>query len=134
MITRQKAYKLRELILKISKYLDDSDALQGVELFPHWKADGSYEVGDRVSFEGILFKCLQAHDSQDTWTPSDSPSLWVRVDDPSIEFPEWVQPLGSTDAYPLGAKVSHLGKHWESMIDYNTYEPGVVGETIWKEV
>ena len=37
-------------------------------------------------------------------------------------------------AVRLGDKVSHLGKHWESMIDFNVYEPGVVGETIWKEV
>ena len=131
MITRAKAYKLRELILKISKHLDDSDALQGIELFPKWKADGSYEVGDRVSFEGTLYKCLQNHDSQDTWNPSDSPSLWVRVDDPSVEYPEWVQPLGSTDAYRLGDKVSHNGKHWISTIDYNTYEPSVYG---WDEV
>ena len=131
MITRQKAYTLRQLILKVSKYLDDSDALDGIELFPHWSSEKSYEVGDRVSYEGILFKCLQNHDSQDTWTPSDSPSLWVRVDDPSIEFPEWVQPLGSTDAYRLGDKVSHLGKHWISTIDFNTYEPSVYG---WDEV
>ena len=131
MITRQKAYKLRELILKISKYLSDDDALDGVELFPHWKSDGSYEVGDRVSYNGILFKCLTAHDSQDTWTPSDSPSLWVRVDDPSVEYPEWVQPLGSTDAYPLGAKVSHLNKHWISDYDNNIWEPSIFG---WSEV
>lgn len=131
MITRQKAYKLRELILKISKYLDDSDALDGIELFPHWSSEKSYEVGDRVSYEGILFKCLQAHDSQDTWTPSDSPSLWVRVDDPSVEFPEWVQPLGSTDAYPLGAKVSHLNKHWISDYDNNIWEPSIFG---WSEI
>lgn len=131
MITRAKAYKLRELILKISKHLSDDDALQGVELFPHWSSEESYEVGDRVSFDGILFKCLTAHDSQDSWTPSDSPSLWVRVDDPSEEYPEWVQPLGSTDAYPLGAKVSHLDKHWISTIDFNVYEPSVYG---WDEV
>lgn len=131
MITRAKAYKLRELIEKICKYLSDDDALQGVELFPHWKSDESYEVGDRVSYEGTLFKCLTAHDSQDSWTPSDSPSLWVRVDDPSIEFPEWVQPLGSTDAYPLGAKVSHLNKHWISDYDNNIWEPSIFG---WSEV
>ena len=131
MITRQKAYKLRELILKISKYLSDDDALDGIELFPHWSSEKSYEVGDRVSFDGILFKCLQNHDSQDTWTPSDSPSLWVRVDDTSIEYPEWVQPLGATDAYRLGDKVSHNGKHWISAIDFNTYEPSVYG---WDEV
>ena len=131
MITRAKAYKLRELILKISKYLDDSDALDGIELFPHWSSEKSYEVGDRVSYNGILFKCLMAHDSQDTWTPSDSPSLWVRVDNPSIEYPEWIQPLGSTDAYSLGAKVSHLNKHWISDYDNNIWEPSVFG---WSEV
>lgn len=131
MITRQKAYTLRQLILKISKYLDDTDALQGVELFPHWSSEKSYEVGNRVSYNGILFKCLTSHDAQDTWTPSDSPSLWVRVDDPSVEYPEWVQPLGSTDAYPMGAKVSHLGKHWISIVDNNIWEPSVYG---WNEV
>ncbi len=131
MITRAKAYKLRELIEKISKHLSDDDALQGIELFPHWSSEKSYEVGNRVSFEGTLFKCLQNHDSQDTWTPSDVPSLWVRIDDPFVEFPEWIQPLGSTDAYPLGAKVSHLGKYWISTVDNNVWEPSVYG---WNEV
>lgn len=131
MISKQKAYKLRELIEKASVCLSDDDALEGVELFPHWASEKTYEVGDRVSYEGILFKCLQTHDSQDTWNPNDSPSLWVRVDDPSVEFPEWVQPLGSTDAYPMGAKVSHLEKHWVSDYDNNIWEPSVFG---WTEV
>lgn len=129
MITRAKAYKLRELIIKASKILSDEDALEGVELFPHWSSEASYEVNERVSYNGTLFKCLTAHDSQASWTPTDSPSLWVRVT--IEEWPEWVQPLGSTDAYRLGDKVSHLDKHWISTIDYNTYEPSVYG---WDEV
>ena len=60
----------------------------------------------------------------------DSPSLWVRIDDPSQEWPEWVQPQGGTDAYPMGAKVSHGGKHWISDYDNNVWEPGVFG---WHE-
>lgn len=139
MITLEKAFKLRELIVKASASLSDTDALDGVELFSHWDGDGhvyhddkdpEYKQ-DRVSYDGQLYKCITAHTSQTTWTPTDSPSLWVRVDDPTIEFPEWVQPMGSTDAYAYGAKVSHNSKHWISTLDANVYEPGVYG---WDEV
>jgi hypothetical protein len=53
------------------------------------------------------------------------------VDDPSIEFPEWRQPVGATDAYTKGAKVSHKDKHWISDVDGNVWEPSVYG---WDEV
>ena len=89
-----------------------------------------YEVGDRRREGEELYKCLQAHTSQETWKPSVSPSLWVRIDDPSQEWPEWVQPQGGTDAYPMGAKVSHNDKHWISDYDNNVWEPGVFG---WHE-
>lgn len=92
-------------------------------------ADKDYVTGDRRRHEGLLYKCLMNHTSQPSWTPDVSPSLWVRVDDPSQEWPEWVQPLGSTDAYPKGAKVSHLERHWISDIDANVYEPSVYGWT-----
>lgn len=131
MIGREKARQLRKLIEKASASLDDTEALRGIELFSKWSDSANYEVGDRVRYEDILYKCLTAHDAQSSWTPSDSPSLWVRVDDPSIEFPEWIQPLGSTDAYPIGAKVSHNGKHWVSNYDSNIWEPGIFG---WDEV
>ena len=130
MITREHAYKLRELIVKSSASLSDTDALNGVELFPHWATDTAYEVGARASYEGTLYKCLTAHTSQASWKPDVSPSLWVRVDDPSIEWPEWVQPVGSTDAYAKGAKVSHNGGHWISDVDGNVWEPGVA---MWTE-
>lgn len=131
MITRQKALTLRRLIEKASSALSDADALEGIELFPHWDGDATdYAVDDRVSYNGILFKCLTAHTSQASWTPDVSPSLWVRIDDPAVEWPEWVQPVGSTDAYPMGAKVSHNGKHWISDYDNNIWEPGVFG---WHE-
>lgn len=131
MITREKAYELRRLIEEASKSLSDSDALNGIELFPHWKSEFEYIVNDRVSYNDILYKCLTAHTSQASWTPDVSPSLWVRVDNPAEEFPEWIQPLGSTDSYPLGAKVSHNNKHWISEYENNIWEPGVFG---WGEV
>ena len=121
--------KLRALILKASSSLSDTDALQGIELFDPWAADTDYVTGDRRRHEGLLYKCLMNHTSQPSWTPDVSPSLWVRIDDPSQEWPEWVQPLGSTDAYAKGAKVSHNDKHWISDYDFNVYEPGVYGWT-----
>lgn len=128
-MTREHALKLRELILKASISLDDESALQGIELFPFWKDDAEYQVGDRIRYNDILYKCVQAHTSQSSWTPDITPALWTEV---SIdEFPEWKQPLGSEDAYRIGDKVSHLEKHWISTIDYNVYEPSVYG---WDEV
>lgn len=131
MITKTKAYQLRRMIEKASVSLSDDDAFSVPELFPHWQTDTGYTVGDRVSYEETLYKCLLDHKSQASWTPDVSPSLWVRIDDPSQEYPEWVQPVGSTDAYALGAKVSHNGKHWISDYDNNVWEPGIYG---WHEV
>lgn len=131
MITRQKARTLRRHIEQASRSLADIDALDAVELFPNWSGDSlDYTVGDRVRYEDTLYKCLTAHVSQSTWTPPDSPSLWVRVDDPHVEWPEWVQPVGSTDAYMAGDKVSHNNKHWISDVDANVWEPGVA---MWHE-
>ncbi len=130
-ITPEQARQIRLLIQKAVASLMDQDALIAVFLFPHWKDTETYAVGDRVEYQDTLYKCLTAHSSQSSWTPDVSPSLWVRVDNPAEEWPEWIQPLGSTDAYPLGAKVSHNEKHWESTVDANVWQPGVYG---WNEV
>lgn len=129
MITKEKAQQLRALIEKAVRILSDEDALEGVELFPAWLNEHAYSVGDRIKYHEILYKCVQAHTSQSTWTPDLTPALWVRVT--IEEWPEWVQPIGAQDAYMLGDKVSHLEKHWVSTMDYNVYEPSVYG---WEEV
>lgn len=130
-MTTEKLNAVIEAIRYVRLNVDDETALTVQDLYPIFKADVNYSVGDRVNHNGILYKCLTSHTSQATWTPTDSPSLWVRVDDPSIEWPEWVQPVGSTDAYTQGSKVSHNDKHWISDVDNNVWEPGVYG---WSEV
>lgn len=129
MISTAEARKMRAEIEERAKELPDSTAYEVPYMFPQWKIK-DYQTGDRVQYEGNLYKCIQAHTAQSDWTPDVSVSLWVRVDDPSIEWPEWRQPTGAQDAYAMGAKVSHNGKHWISAIDFNTYEPGVYG---WDE-
>ena len=128
---REHAKRLRALIEQTAVNLTDTEALTGIELFPIWKEDGAYQTGDRVRYSDTLYKCLQDHTAQADWKPSEAVSLWVRVDDPSIEYPAWVQPVGAQDAYPKGAKVSHLEKHWISDVDGNVWEPSVYG---WTEV
>lgn len=128
-MTRGKAKQLRALIESLAITLDDATALTGVELFPAWATDTAYAVGDRVQYNGVLYKCVQAHTSQADWMPDATPALWVIV---SIEeWPEWIQPTGAHDAYDKDAKVSHNGKHWKNTMDANVYEPGVYG---WEEV
>ena len=125
-MTRGKAKTLRNLIEQLSITLDDATALTGVELFPPWKLI-AYSVGDRVQYNGTLYKCVQAHTAQSDWTPDATPALWVIVT--VEEWPEWVQPAGSHDAYAKDSKVTHNGEKWISSYDANIWEPGVYGWT-----
>ena len=103
---------------------------QATCLFPAWDGNGHYySVDDRVQYDGILWRCVQNHTSQETWTPTAAASLWSRSSDPTEEWPEWIQPTGGHDAYARGTKVSHKGKHWTSDVDGNVWEPGVYGWT-----
>lgn len=126
-----RARELRAQIEQLADTLEDSTALDYIELFPMWKEDIAYEVGARVRYADILYKCLQAHTSQSTWNPEDAASLWARVLIPDPEtIPEWIQP-DSTNPYMTGDKVTHNGKTWICNIDNNVWEPGVYG---WDEV
>ena len=57
------AQKLRPYIEKAASSLTDEDALEAVNLFPNWTEKTEYKVDSRVRYEGILYRCLQAHTS-----------------------------------------------------------------------
>ena len=130
-IKREQLYRLRRAIVAGSASLTDETASGVPELFPFWRPGEEYLAGKRVQFEGVLYKVLQNHISQDDWTPVAAPSLFARVliPDPEV-IPEWVQP-DSTNPYMAGDKVTHNGKTWVSDVDNNVWEPGVYG---WTEV
>ena len=125
--------------LSNNKFYTDAD-IEGVrknigeingEIFPEWNKDGyEYFAGERVSYNGLFYRCIQSHTSQIDWTPDKAVSLWANISDPAEEWPEWKQPAGAHDAYAKGDKVSHNEKHWISDMDANVYEPGVYG---WNE-
>lgn len=121
----ENARRMADSITLATSYLDDEQAESVTDLFPLWQTDTTYAIGDRRKYDGLLYRCVQAHTSQADWNPPAVPALWVRT---SIEeWPEWIQPTGAHDAYEKGAKVSHNGKHWINDIDANVYEPGVYG-------
>ena len=125
-----KAKRLRALIEALADFLEDEEALEGVELFQKWDSAVRYTAGQRVRYNGILYRCLQDHGAQPGWDPVSAPSLWARVliEDPDT-VPDWVQP-DSTNPYALGDKVRQLGRLWVSVVPENIWEPGVYG---WEE-
>lgn len=111
--------------------LTDEQAATVAVMFPAWKTETEYSAGDRVLYSGILYKVLQAHTSQETWTPDAAVSLFARVLLPEPDaLPAWEQPE-STNPYMTGDRVTHDGKAWVSTLDNNVWEPGVYG---WEEI
>ena len=102
-----------------------------VVLYETWQSGKRYEVGEKCIYLGNLYECIQAHQSQDDWTPALVPALWKKKGTPGTEYPDWVQPTGAHDAYAKGDKVTHKEKHWQSAVDANIWEPSVYG---WDEV
>lgn len=126
---------VREAMDKAGNMLTDEQAATVVSLYKEWESGIDYLGGERRTYNGNLYRCLQAHTAVKTWNPEDAPSLWAKVLIPNPDvIPEWEQP-DSTNGYSTGDKVTHNGKTWVSLVDNNTWEPGVTGtEALWTEV
>lgn len=122
---RSELFKIREMIEKASASLPDADAIEAAELFPAWAVGVAYSVGERVQYDGKLYKVVQAHTSQADWTPDKTPALYTEVAKPG-EIPVWKQPTGAQDAYNKGDKVWYPDVNttvYESVIDSNVWSP-----------
>lgn len=128
--------EFQTMLENITNSFTDEQALTYILLIPDWSPIKHYNVGDRVRQEGRLYKCITSHGSQMDWSPDVSPSLWTLVlIDPDIsEVQEWQQPE-STNGYSRGDRVIYNGIIYESVIDNNTWEPGIVGtESLWEVI
>lgn len=132
---RTELIKLRRLIEKASTSLNDDDALEAKELFPAWEIGKAYAVGERVYYNDKLYRCEQAHTSQEDWTPDLTPALWTDVAEPHT-IPVWRQPTGAQDAYNTGDRVWYPEENtsiYESTIDNNVWSPEAYPDG-WKVV
>ena len=121
-----KAKRLRATIEILAQNLDDEAAIDAVELFPNWAVGAEYAKDERVRYNGVLYKVLQSHTSQEDWTPDTAFSLFARVLIPEPEvIPVWEQP-DSTNPYMKGDKVYYPTAEddiYESVVDNNVWSP-----------
>lgn len=129
-MTKEQAIQFRKMMESHADSLSDEKILEVPVFVEHWKAGTTYKTGKRLNYNGIIYKVLQDHTSQNDWTPDVTPSLYAKVliSDETV-IPEWEQP-DSTNAYMAGDKVTHNEKTWISNVDNNVWEPGVYG---WNE-
>lgn len=114
----------KQQLKNITKLPADEKALDYILLFANWSVNKTYEEGERVRYGGILYKCLQTHNSQIEYSPKMAPSLWAQILKP--------QSWETNIKYPDGAQVVHNEIIYESQIDNNIWEPGAVGtDSVW---
>lgn len=61
--------------------VDDQTALRMREFYPEWQTGKEYAVGFKVQYNERLYRVVQAHTSQDGWTPEAVPALYEVIDE-----------------------------------------------------
>lgn len=122
------------LAMMQAESLSDDEALKVPALYPEWSGNAVvYPVGTRVLYNGTLYKAIETHTSSSVTSPIDSLQNWVKVLPSSSgeTAPDWER----GHIYNKGDRVTKYGCIYESTIDSNTYEPGVVGsESAWTQI
>lgn len=139
----QAVRELRRAIQLVLSTLDPEEhaetLLEVPTVFPAYEVGHAYKIKDVFSY-GVgavgapqLYQVLQAHTSAEQWSPDTATSLYKKIGVSSGGYPEWVQPLGATDAYNKGDIVSYKGGLYRSTIDSNVWAPDAYPAG-WEEV
>lgn len=131
--TVQAALELRKALQIFLSTLDaDANATEMMEVasvFPKYKVGKAYKTKEVFAYgeNGVgdpqLYQVLQDHTSAAEWTPDTAVSLYKPIGMTEEGYPEWVQPLGASDAYNTGDIVSYNGTLYESTMDGNVWSP-----------
>ena len=122
----------RLMVAKMITTLSDEEAESVSQFIPEWTVGESYAEDSIVRYRGSLYRLLKSMTAVAQYPPDVDTSTYKRIGEPNEDgiYP-WSQPLGATDAYMKGEKVTYDGKTWVSDIDNNVWAPGVYG---WSEV
>ena len=114
---------VKKMLSTETSELSDEDALDVAALFPTWasKIGQQVSVGERLWYDGKLYKVVQAHTPQSDWTPDVTPALYTEVS--IVEWPELVVPIPSTSPYMAGDKVTYNGQHYICKMDNCVWTP-----------
>lgn len=122
-MTRQHAYKLREMMHKAAVSLDDKDASTAAELFPRMKYDDSlipYQT--RINWHGVVkMAALDVWDREEN-NPDNAPALWsdLKYRDGIRIIPEVIT---AAEMFAKGEQGWWGEDLYESLIDANVYTP-----------
>lgn len=129
----QYALELRKALQIFLSTLDaDTDAenmLAVASVFPKYEVGKAYKTKDVFAYgenavgDAQLYQVLQDHTSAAEWKPDAALSLYKKIGVSESGYPEWVQPLGASDAYNTGDIVSYNGTLYKSTIDGNVWAP-----------
>lgn len=139
----QAALELRKALQLFLATLDaetrEADILEVPSVFPafqigkQYKAKEVFRYGENSVGDAQLYMVLQEHTSAEEWKPDEATSLYKKIGVTEGGYPEWVQPLGASDAYNKGDIVSYNGVLYESTIDENVWSPDEYPDG-WKSV
>ena len=77
----ENAQRIANSITLATSYLTDEQAGTVTVLFPLWQVGVLYKtIGERLQYNGKLYKVKQAHTSQADWTPDITPALYELID------------------------------------------------------
>ena len=77
---REKAYAILDAIKRLRETLTDEVALDYIAIYTDWVVGKELNAGERVEYEGKLYRVVQAHTAQADWTPNLLPSLFEPID------------------------------------------------------
>lgn len=80
-MTRNEAKRIRANIEKAATFADDQTALESVWMYPAWKPGMVCGSGQRLVYDGRLYKVIQAHTAQSDWTPDVTAAMFARIDE-----------------------------------------------------
>ena len=86
----ERAKQIRKMAMMNAETLEDAKAAEVPTLYPVWRAGEAVEVDDRRYYEpdGKLYKCRQAHTTQEGWEPPLTPAMWAVIDVAHAGTPE----------------------------------------------
>jgi len=112
--------------------LSDEELDAVSNLYRGWVVGEQVTVDDLRKYNGVLWKCIQAHTTQIDWTPDVVPALWVRYREPSGGVQEWI----AGEQVAVGDQRTYEGTTYEVIQAHTTqagWEPPNV-PALWAEV
>ena len=125
----QASEQMRKALQIFAQTLTDEQAMEISTIYPSYEVGRAYSADELLTY-GIndvgdpqLYRVVQAHTSQEDWTPDATPALYTPIGLNPQGYPKWSRPTGAHDAYNTGDIVDYNGTLYKSLIDGNVWSP-----------